>query len=141
MQPLAQVYGSFEDTEAPDGRIQVQLVPHRAALEALVDMGLQVGGERTAAGVGGPMDRARAPQLVAGARLRDEADQLQNLSHGNERADLSEADAGHGGGPRLGTPRGGMRNREEEPVFGGTAGLPGGALGRTPCAYRSRPLT
>ena len=50
MKALAQLDGRVEDWQACDRSVEVQLIPRRAALEALVKLAFQVSRERAAPG-------------------------------------------------------------------------------------------
>ena len=71
---------------------KVELVSRRTTLETAKRISCQMNRKNATPGGCGAMDRARPTQLVAVSLTSHEADQLENVSHGNRFSNGSEID-------------------------------------------------
>jgi hypothetical protein len=99
---LAQVNGRSVQTQPVGVRPEVQLVPLRKALEALVRVLANVDGERAALGAFRAMHGAGAATLVAARFRRVEVQQLKDLLHRDSGSNGAKVDPRHRCGSIMG---------------------------------------
>lgn len=92
---VTQVKRRGKEALVSSGGVKIQVVACRAAAKTAVQAPRQVSREASALGRSRAVYRTRAANLRTGLFLGDKAQQIQDLSHGDENTDFLKPDARH----------------------------------------------